>query len=110
MVEVGRERGRREREEEERKHRERVQAFLEAATLSVTAGEKEQEGDQDLPRQTSPLHSPAGRSEKTVRGGHRRTSRKTPPPVMWQTARKHVVSIHSHVIICAKQSACMRLS
>ena len=93
MMEVGRERGRREREEEERKHRERVQAFLEAATLSVTAREKEQEGDEDLPPQTSPLPSPAGRSEGTVGGSHRRTSRKTPPPVMWQAARKHVVSM-----------------
>ena len=94
MVEVGRERGRREREEEERKHRERVQAFLEAATLSVTAKEKEQEGDKDLPPQPSPLPSPPRRTEETVRGVHRRISRKTPPPVMWQAARKHVVSMY----------------
>ena len=83
MVEVGRERGRREREEEERRHRERVQTFLAAATSSVAAEETQQEGEMELLEKEARNRRAA---VVEVRRG------RTPQPIMWQVARKHVVS------------------
>ena len=90
---VGRVRGRREREEEGRRHRERVQAFLTAASSSVMAMETNQEGEGEL--QGSELPTSPAVSEGR-RDGHRR--RKTPQSSMWQAARRHVVSIY---VYCA---------
>ena len=89
LVEVGRERGRREREEEGERHRERVQAFLTAASSSVMT---EQEGERQVQGRelaTSPVR---GAVDEGRREGH--TSCKISQPNMWQAARKHVVSSH----------------
>ena len=98
LVEVGRERGRREREEEGKRHRERVQAFLTAASSSVMAMETGQEGQGELEGSelsTSPVR---GAVSEERRNSHRR--RKTPQPSMWQAARRHVVSIlYMYIII-----------
>ena len=83
---MGRERGRREREEEERRHRERVETFLAAATSSVAAEETQQEGKMELLEKEA-RNSPIRRAA-VVEGRRGRT----PQPIMWQVARKHVVS------------------
>ena len=89
MVEVGRERGRRERETEGRKQRERVQAFLltAAAQSTVSAASEEEDGERARESVVTPGKAVAGREK---RGGV--PDKKTAQLTVWQTARKHVVS------------------
>ena len=88
VVEAGRERGRREREEDGRRHKERVQSFLAAAatTSSGTVGREEEE------KMAESRSSPATREVKRKDGSVRSSARGSPQPILWQTARKHVVS------------------
>ena len=95
---MGRERGRREKEKEGKRHRERIQAFLTAATSSAMAMETDQEEKGEL--QGSDLHTTPvrGAVSEGRRDGHKR--RKTPQPSMWQAARRHVVSITCSACTC----------
>ena len=93
MVEVGRERGRREREEEGRRHRDRMVAFLTAAeTTSSTVSREEREREGERVGETDETLVGCDREAVKERGGPPSEKKATPQPTMWQTARKHVVS------------------
>lgn len=109
LLEVGRERGRREREREEARHRDKVQAFLKAAavtaarsTVAATGGEgvgkrevaederEEEVEDEEEKEQSSTRCGKKGNQMRD--GGEVKRSH----PVIWQKARKHVVSFETH--------------
>ena len=89
LVEMGRERGRKEREEEGKRHRERVQAFLEAAASSTVAAPRQEEEEEEEGGEREavmPAKTAVKEERRSVSG------KRTPQPSIWQTARKHVVS------------------
>ena len=88
---MGRERGRREREEDERRHRERMEVFLAAASSRVK--EREAEGDiRQSVNRNEMKKSPASSERQTATETSGQSGKRAPQPIMWQTARKHVVS------------------
>ena len=93
VLEVGRERGRREREREETMHRGKVQAFLTAAAAAGVSsggeGGEEREGENSGKAGVEDESPNRGEGKKRDRG--RESSKSN--PVIWQTARRRVVSL-----------------
>ena len=86
ILEVGRERGRKERGEEEKRHRDRMEAFLAAAEATSNVNRQEMKKERvdvsETPASSEKNKMKDKSSEKKIR--HQ--------PIMWQEARKHVVS------------------
>ena len=94
VLEVGRERGRREREREQTKHRDKVQAFLTAAAAVVSSGGgggEEGEGEDENSGEAVVEGESPNRGEGKKRDRGRESSKSD--PVIWQTARRRVVSL-----------------
>ena len=95
VLEVGRERGRREREREETRHRDKVQAFLTAAAAAVVSsgggGGEEEEGEDENSGEAGVEDESPKRGEGKKRDRGRESSKSD--PVIWQTARRRVVSL-----------------
>ena len=93
VLEMGRERGRREREREETRHRDKVQAFLTAAAAAVVSsgGGEEGEGEDENSGEAGVEDESPNRGEGKKRDRGRESSKSD--PVIWQTARRRVVSL-----------------
>ena len=99
LLKTERERGRREREAERVRHRDRVQAFLSAAatvTVALTVGDREREAERESKSlaiehvEETPDSGSVGTERETGRETEGKKSYRS-EPLIWHTARKHVV-------------------
>ena len=101
LLEVGRERGRREREREEASHRDKVQAFLTAAAATAVregrGGEERVEEKKEEGEGKGNIESWAV-GENQIKCEKKKKRREESQPVIWQTARRHVVSHRQFIL------------